>query len=158
MTVRFLKFKVTDGKNSARVSYSFDPNPNNKSPIRIYAKDYGNQLSKIFKDVRNDTDIMTDYFDKDKLILNDGDKYYKEAREAAIKHWYPTLKEESKVDTKIEPKNVISDETLEEMSETEIVLLRDYLLVMRKFNVSEIKDIHSMVLSTRSVIDEVNKV
>lgn len=50
--------------------------------ITFYAKDYKpSNLEKYF-DVRNNTDLMTDYFDKDKIDFRPGDKFYKQALEA----------------------------------------------------------------------------
>lgn len=68
--IRLMKHYVTDGTTKARAWYSLDNNTRNPLCVTIYAKDYGNQLYPIFGDiVKNDTDIMTDYFEKDRVVL-----------------------------------------------------------------------------------------
>ena len=50
--------------------------------ITFYAREYKpSDLEKYFN-VRNNTDTMTDYFDKDKIDFRPGDKFYKQALEA----------------------------------------------------------------------------
>ena len=83
MAIKFNIHNITDGKTTVRVFYSLDNNRNAKPEVTIFAKDYGMQLAKIFDNVQNDTDIMTDYFDKDTIRLHEGDVGYAEARIAA---------------------------------------------------------------------------
>jgi hypothetical protein len=62
-------------------------NPNEKS-VTIYAKDYGMQLRKLaFFGItaKNDSDMMTDYFETDRIKIYEGDHEYKAARAAAEK-------------------------------------------------------------------------
>lgn len=87
MKIRFLKHKVVndDTKQSARVYYSLDNRTDGRKCVTIYAKDYGQQLSKVFasNEVENRTDTMTDYFDKDKVVLFEDHILYKDARKRA---------------------------------------------------------------------------
>jgi hypothetical protein len=87
MKIRFLKHKVVndDTKQSARVHYSLDNRTDGRKCVTIYAKDYGHQLSKVFasNEVENHTDTMTDYFDKDKVVLFEDHILYKDARKRA---------------------------------------------------------------------------
>ena len=78
--IKFNQNNVTDGTNRIKVWYSFSG-----EIICVYAKEYGRQLSKIFDDVVNDTDTMTDYFDKDSIYLNPGDEHYAAAKAAGEK-------------------------------------------------------------------------
>jgi len=83
--IKFNQNNVTDGTAKARVSYSVCKKHNDpRQCVTIYAKEYGRQLSPIFDDVSNDTDMMTDYFEKDRITFFEGDKYYAEAFAAHI--------------------------------------------------------------------------
>lgn len=49
--------------------------------IIIYAKEYGQELSRVFGssvEVKNETDSMTDYFDKDKICIFAGEPLFNE--------------------------------------------------------------------------------
>ncbi len=57
----------------------------NGAEIAFYAKEYSTpELKEIFN-VKNDTDIMTDYFETDTIYFMPDDKYIEEARAAFIK-------------------------------------------------------------------------
>lgn len=76
--IKFNKYNVTDGTHKARVAYSRNIQvTGGKKVISIYAKDYGNQLTVMFNNVRNDTDYMTDYFETDKVSAIEGTELYK---------------------------------------------------------------------------------
>lgn len=56
-----------------------------QSTITISAKDYGGVIPKQLKPI-NETDIMTDYFAKDKARIKKGSKYYKDV-DKLLKKW-----------------------------------------------------------------------
>jgi hypothetical protein len=63
--IKFQKFYVTNGTDKARVYYSHATLTNGKECVTLYAKDYDRALGRIFSEgYENDTDIMTDYFEK----------------------------------------------------------------------------------------------
>lgn len=77
-TIRFMKHYVTDGVTKARVHYSAGRIiGDNRQAVTLYAKDYGLSLASIFgTKVQDDTDIMTDYFDKGRVRFFEGDEHY----------------------------------------------------------------------------------
>ena len=63
--IKFQKYYVAAGADKARVFYSKGALIDGRQCVTLYAKDYGNALGRIFADgYQNDTDLMTDYFDK----------------------------------------------------------------------------------------------
>jgi len=77
--LKFLKYAIKDkmGKKS-KVWYSQgELYGYPKGTITVYAKEYGSQLPKELK-LENDTDLMTDYFAKDRARITPKSKYYKE--------------------------------------------------------------------------------
>ena len=83
MTIKFNKFNVTDTntKKKARVYYSFDNRVDGRKCVTIYAKDYTNDLGAIFaEDFIDNTDYMTDYFEKGKVVLFEDHAEYEAAR------------------------------------------------------------------------------
>lgn len=70
-TVKLMKHYVTDGVVKARVSYSFGKLINDdRDCVTLYAKDYTDNLGTIFaSDYKNDTDMVTDYFDKGRVRI-----------------------------------------------------------------------------------------
>jgi len=84
--IKFQAFCVTNGAEKARVNYSLDNRTDKRECVTIYAKDYDGALGRIFAndgEYANDTDTMTDYFDKGKAVLFPGDRMYLAARERA---------------------------------------------------------------------------
>ncbi len=82
--VRFLKHFVTNGTTKARVHYAVDNRIDGRKCVTLYAKDYDRALGAIFtNDYKNDTDMMTDYFDKGKAVIFESHPYYAAARERA---------------------------------------------------------------------------
>ena len=70
--IRLMKHYVTDGQIKARVWYSRATLINGRDCVTIYAKDYTRELGAIFAqdpNYQNDTDIMTDYFDKGRVRI-----------------------------------------------------------------------------------------
>jgi hypothetical protein len=95
--IRFMQFFVqnTETGAKAKVWYSIDNqkyDPTEKKlidlpSVTIYADTYGRQLYPVFKGekctVENKTEIMTDYFEKDRITLYEDSPLYKAARERA---------------------------------------------------------------------------
>lgn len=81
--IRFLKHAVKYKGKRARVFYSKGPYTKEsglpENAITIYARDYGNQLPAELKPI-NETDFMTDYFDKDRARITPESKYYKKIK------------------------------------------------------------------------------
>ena len=83
--IKFNKHNVKDtetGKTS-RVHYSMDNRIDGRPCVTIYAKDYDNHLAAMFDTYRNETDMMTDYFEKGNVDLFEDHPQYKEARKRA---------------------------------------------------------------------------
>jgi hypothetical protein len=83
--IKFQKYCVTDGAAKARVHYSIDNRVDGRKCVTLYAKDYGHALGHLFTgdEYRNDTDMMTDYFDKGRVVLFDDHPLYTAARARA---------------------------------------------------------------------------
>lgn len=85
--ISFHKYYVTDGKTKARVHYSDNvAAASMKRCITLYEKDYENNLPKVLEDVRNDTDIMTDYFESNRYTVVEGTPEY-ETLYGKLKEW-----------------------------------------------------------------------
>lgn len=83
--VKFQKFYVTNGAEKARVHYSLDNRVDRRKCVTLYAKDYGHALGRVLAgaDYQNDTDLMTDYFDKGRVVLFENHPLYAAARARA---------------------------------------------------------------------------
>ena len=82
--IRFLKHCVTNGAVKARVWYSLDNRVDGRKCVTLYAKDYSRELGQIFADEYiNETDTMTDYFERGRVVLFEGHPLYFAARERA---------------------------------------------------------------------------
>ncbi len=83
--IKLMKHYVTDGNVKARVHYSRHIMVSTgQDCVTIYSKDYGNTLGKIFANVENDTDIMTDYFEKDRVRILSDSPLWEEACKRAL--------------------------------------------------------------------------
>jgi hypothetical protein len=82
--IRFLKHYVTDGQTKARVHYSaFRMITTGQECVTLYAKSYddGRLLGKLFdSEYENNTDTMTDYFEKGRVRLLAGTPLYEAAK------------------------------------------------------------------------------
>jgi hypothetical protein len=93
MAIKFNKHNVTNGTDKARVHYSVDNRIDGRKCVTIYAKDYDRALGRIFvegDDYKNDSDSMTDYFEKGRVVLFEGNALYAAARvraEAEVAAW-----------------------------------------------------------------------
>ncbi len=80
--MKFRKYFVANGDIKARISYSLDNRIDGRNCVTLYAKDYTRALGKLFKEYKNDTDSMTDYFDQGRVTLFEDHPLYLEARQA----------------------------------------------------------------------------
>lgn len=68
--IKLNKHHVTNGTIKARVSYSRAVLNNGRDCVTLYAKDYTGDIGRIFSDnYENNTDIMTDYFEKGRVRI-----------------------------------------------------------------------------------------
>ena len=75
--IRFLMHSVTNGVDKVKVRYSASHDDDmNLSYIIVYASSYAGELSKIFPSVINNSDIMTDYFEKDRVKIFPDSPYW----------------------------------------------------------------------------------
>ena len=82
--IKFNKYYVTDGKVKARVSYHLDNRGDQRKCVTLYAKDYDRSLGKVFSNVyENDSDSMSDYFDKGRVVIFENHPCYLAARARA---------------------------------------------------------------------------
>ncbi len=82
--IRFNIHFVTDGTTRAKVYYSLDNRADGRKCVTLYAKDYDGGLVQIFRDIyQNDSDSMTDYFDKGRVVLFEDHPCYQVARKRA---------------------------------------------------------------------------
>ena len=89
--VKFNKYHVTNGTHKARVSYSVDNRTDGRECVTLYAKDYCNSLHFIFADAYvNNSDSMTDYFERGRVVLFSDHPLYTAARARAVvtDYWY----------------------------------------------------------------------
>ena len=89
--IKFNKHNVTNGTNKAKITYSLDDRTDGRSCVTIYAKDYDRSLGHIFfEEYINNSDSMTDYFEKGRVVLFEDHPLYVAARlqaEAVQKAW-----------------------------------------------------------------------
>jgi len=82
--IKFMKHYVTNGATKARVHYSaFRMTTTGQDCVTLYAKGYedGRLLGQIFDEgYENDTDIMTDYFEKGRVRILAGTPMYEAAK------------------------------------------------------------------------------
>ena len=82
--IRFNRYHVTDGTTKARVRYALDNRCDGRKCVTLYAKDYSDSLGRIFAGAYvNDTDYLTDYFDKGRVVLFEDHPLYQSARQRA---------------------------------------------------------------------------
>lgn len=81
--VKFNKYNVTDDQGrKARVFYAINNRTDGRECVTIYAKDYGDMLGFV-GEVKNNTDIQSDYYEKDKVSIFKGSPLYPAALAAA---------------------------------------------------------------------------
>lgn len=74
-----------DGGKLIKCGYSLDNNADGSPSVSIYVHDCSGNLPRDLFDVRNDTDIYTDYFDNDSTYLTPAHPLYRYARYVAEK-------------------------------------------------------------------------
>jgi|SRR5579864_4171580 len=82
--IKFNQFNVQDTVSGvkSKVFYSINNRRDGRNCVTIYSKDYGRALGVIFAEIggyKNDTDIMTDYFDKGQVNLFEDSPLYAQA-------------------------------------------------------------------------------
>jgi hypothetical protein len=83
-TVRFLDSSVKLGTLTARVHYSINNRADGQKGVTVYGKDYASELHPIFGDMAvNNSDSMTDYFEKSRVFIPEGHELYSAALERA---------------------------------------------------------------------------
>lgn len=83
--IRFNMHNITKEDIKVKVRYCLDCHVNSKPCVAIYAKEYGNNLDEIFEEAINNTDYMTDLFEKSRVYLFEDHPEYKAARAIAEK-------------------------------------------------------------------------
>ncbi len=68
--IKFQKYFVSNGTHKAKVWYSVDNRVDGSKAVTLYSKDYSHDLYKVFGDLyQNDTDAMTDYFERGRVVI-----------------------------------------------------------------------------------------
>ena len=68
--IKFQRHYVTNGILKARVHYHAGKRTCGRDAVVLYAKDYDRNLGQIMADsYKNDSDSMTDYFEKGRAVL-----------------------------------------------------------------------------------------
>ena len=84
MDIKFRQYYVANDLFKAKVSYSLDNRIDKRKCVTIYARDWCRNLRHVFQDgYRNDSDMMTDYFEQGRVELFEGNQHYEEARKVA---------------------------------------------------------------------------
>ena len=79
--IKFNKHHITNGAVKSRVHYSLDNRVDGRKCVTIYAKDYDGSLGRILSDdYVNNSDSMTDYFEKGRVVLFADHPLYSMAR------------------------------------------------------------------------------
>ena len=82
MSIEFKKHfvKNTENGTKCRVYYSHCTLINGRKAVTLYAKDYSDKLFPVMGDsVENDSDMMTDYHERDRCRIYEGDALYESA-------------------------------------------------------------------------------
>jgi hypothetical protein len=82
MTIKFNKYHIidTDTKVKARAKYIACGRIDGRRSVRVYARDYDDNLGKIFGNLyKNETDILTDYFEKGHVTFFEDSPFYLDA-------------------------------------------------------------------------------
>lgn len=81
--IKFMKHYVTNGELKARVHYSDATLISGEVCVTLYAKDFksGHALGQMFDDeYENNTDMMTDYFEKGRVRIPQNSPLYAAAK------------------------------------------------------------------------------
>lgn len=85
-SIKFQHHYVTNGTLKCKVYYSLDNRADQRKCVTIYSDSYGRDLQRILSEfipVENDSDLMTDYFDKDRCTIFEGHPFYAALRARA---------------------------------------------------------------------------
>ncbi len=82
--VRYSRFRK-GGRLLKGLNSKGEQNRDPREGVTIYEKDYRRNLFKIFKNAKNDSDSMTDYFEKTTVTVFEDDCYYPEVLEQAMR-------------------------------------------------------------------------
>jgi hypothetical protein len=82
--IKFFKHYIQNAETGkkCRVSYSLDNRIDGHKCVTLYAKSYNDSMTGVL-DFENNTDMMVDYFEKDRAVLFESHPQYKEARKIA---------------------------------------------------------------------------
>ncbi len=82
--IDFKQYYATNGSRKTKIHYSLDNRIDDKKCVTIYAKDYDESFYKVFGNLsKNESDPMTDYFEKSRAVIFEDNPLYKIAREKA---------------------------------------------------------------------------
>lgn len=85
--IQLMKFYATNGTAKVKVWYSRGSvlvGTERQDCVTIYAKDYNDRMTPVFGEaVQNGTDMMTDYFEKDKVRIFPSNPLWAEACDRA---------------------------------------------------------------------------
>jgi len=83
--IKFQQYYVTNGTDKVKISYSLDNRVDGRKCVTIYSQEYAqNTFRNIFGEIaKNDSDSMTDYFEKSRANIFEDHPQYKVAREKA---------------------------------------------------------------------------
>lgn len=82
--IKFNKFHVTNGTLKAKIVYLLDNRVDGQKCVTLYAREYCNHLFEIIPNgYVNNTDAMTDYFEKGRVTLFADHPLYAAARARA---------------------------------------------------------------------------
>lgn len=82
--IKFNRYYVTDGQTKARVRYSLDNRVDGRKCVTLYARDYSDALGKVLAaEYKNNSDSMTDYFERGKAVIFEDNALYAAARQRA---------------------------------------------------------------------------
>lgn len=84
LDVKFQKYYVAGNGAKAKAWYSLDNRIDGRNCVTIYAKEYSGDLVKVFGSlVIDNSDSQSDYFEKGKVVLFEGNPLYAAARARA---------------------------------------------------------------------------
>jgi len=94
MSIKFYQYYATNGTTKVKIHYSLDGRTDKRNCVTIYARDYNRaDFKAIFGDIaRNDSDMMTDYFEQSHADIFESHPLYNLARQKA-EHYLTKIKQ-----------------------------------------------------------------
>ena len=80
-TVRFLMYKVTNGKDSVKIDYSRISD----AEIKVCASSYVGGLCRLLDNVIDNTEPMTDHFEYERVVITTDSPYWKQVNAQCTK-------------------------------------------------------------------------